>query len=363
MATMNNYYPESVTHPGEILNETLEEKEIGSKELAIKTGKPEKTISAILNGNSSITPDMAVLFERVLKIPTHFWLEAQRNYDEFKAREDYEDRIEEAIEWAKAAPYSIMAKMGWIPKTRDPKEKVINLFDFFEVASIKGWNDYYLNQRTKIAFRISLKNQENPMLIAAWLRKGELQAKELEVDEYSPKIFKQKLKEIKKIMCEQPEDFFGKLQSLCKEAGVKVIHTPSLPRTSIHGSTRWINDCPLIQLTGRWKRNDIFWFTFFHEAGHILLHGKKYISLENIKYTGEIDEYEKEADSFASQWLLHEKEEEQILQCHELNDDVISEFAKKFYTHPAIIIGRLHHKGIMGYKYGRIFFESIDFNK
>lgn len=362
MGTRNTYNPESVTHPGDILLESLEEKELGSKELAIRTGKPEKTISAILNGNSSITPDMAVLFEKVLKIPARFWLEAQRNYDEYNARKDYEERVLEAINWAKEAPYAMMAKLGWLPKTRTPREKVINLFDFFEVASVKGWNDYYLNQKSKIAFRISLSNQENAISIAAWLRKGEIQAKEINVGEFSAKIFKKKLADAKKIMCEQPKNFFHQLQSICFEAGVKVVYTPSLPRTSIHGSTRWINDCPLIQLTGRWKRNDIFWFTFFHEAGHILLHGKKYISLENIEYTGEIEEYEKEADSFASQWLLSDAQEQEILNNNQLSDDIICDFANKFSTHPAVIIGRLHHKGIISYKHGRNFFESLDFN-
>jgi Zn-dependent peptidase ImmA (M78 family) len=139
-----------------------------------------------------------------------------------------------------------------------------------------------------------------------------------------------------------------------------------LPRTAIHGSTRWINDTPVIQMSGRWRRNDVFWFTFFHEIGHILLHGKKYISLEfnkkDIKYSGEIEEFENQADSFASEWLLSGDEEEEIINHDTLNDDIILEYAKKFSTHPAIIIGRLHHKEIISYKYGRDFFESLNFN-
>lgn len=52
----------------------------------------------------------------------------------------------------------------------------------------------------------------------------------------------------------------------------------------------WLDDTPFIQLTGRFKRNDVFWFTFFHEAGHILLHGKKDVFLENIEYADKINE-------------------------------------------------------------------------
>ena len=82
MALQNQYFPQSVPHPGETLVEKLEEMGMGPKEFALRTGKPEKTITAILNGGSSITPDMAVQFENVTKIPAHFWMNHQRGYDE-----------------------------------------------------------------------------------------------------------------------------------------------------------------------------------------------------------------------------------------------------------------------------------------
>ena len=362
MATINQYYPESVTHPGEILLESLEERGIGAKEFSVKTGKPEKTITAVLKGDSAITPDMSVLFEQVLKIPAHFWLEAQKNYDEFKARIKYQEAISNGIQWAKEAPYAEMAKLGWVPKTRKPEAKVINLFEYYEVASIDSFENYYFNQSTRVAFRISLGNTKNPLSVSAWLRQGEIQAKELYAPQYSKTSFKAILPEIKQLMASQPEDFFIKLQAMCLKVGVKVVHTPSLPNNAIHGATRWINDSPLIQLSGRWRRNDIFWFTFFHEVGHILLHGKKYISLENIDFEGENKEYEAEADAFASDWILTEKEEKEIIDSKELNKQVIVGFAEKFSTHPASIIGRLHHKGIIDYRYGREFFKAINFN-
>jgi HTH-type transcriptional regulator/antitoxin HigA len=74
----------------------------GPKEFAIRTGKPEKTVIAILKGKSSITPEMAVQFEHVLKIPAHFWLNMQRNYDEYMARLERQELLHEAKEWAKS---------------------------------------------------------------------------------------------------------------------------------------------------------------------------------------------------------------------------------------------------------------------
>ncbi|HZV70657.1 MAG TPA: ImmA/IrrE family metallo-endopeptidase [Saprospiraceae bacterium] len=113
-------------------------------------------------------------------------------------------------------------------------------------------------------------------------------------------------------MADHPDGFFEKLQRICLEAGVKVVPTPNLPKVPICGSTRWINDTPLIQLSGRYKRNDSFWFTFFHEAGHILLHGKKDIFLKDVEYSDKDLEKEKEADEFAIKWTLTEKKKQKF---------------------------------------------------
>lgn len=79
------YTPQIAFHPGETLAEKLDELGIGSKEFAALTGHLEETMTSILNGNSSITPEMAVQFEHVLKIPAHYWLNMQRRYDEYLA--------------------------------------------------------------------------------------------------------------------------------------------------------------------------------------------------------------------------------------------------------------------------------------
>lgn len=363
MATINQYYPESVTHPSEFLIEILEEQQMGAKEFAVKTGKPEKTISAVLKGRSSITPEMAILFEQVLKVPAHFWIESQKNYDEYRARLDYQENIESAKVWVKTFPYAKMASFGWVAKTKRIEDKVINIFNYFGVASQKGFEDYYFNQKTQVTFRISLKNQENALAIASWLRHGELQAQNRNASTYNSTSLKKALPKIKELMVRQPVNFFSELQSICSLAGVKVVYTPCLPKAPIHGSTRWIGNSPLIQLSGRYKRNDIFWFTFFHEIGHILLHGKKYISIENIEIEGEVKEYEIEADEFAANWLLSKKEELEILNHKELFESDIVNYAQKFGTHPACIIGRLQHLDKIDYGIGNKFFEPIEFTQ
>ena len=94
MATINQYRPETVIHPTEFLIEFLEEKQMDAKEFAVKTGRPEKSISAVLDGKSSITREISLLLEQVLKVPAHFWIKAQKNYDEYKAKKDPQKNIE-----------------------------------------------------------------------------------------------------------------------------------------------------------------------------------------------------------------------------------------------------------------------------
>lgn len=359
MAKQNQYFPQSVPHPGETLAEKLEELGMGPKEFALRSGKPEKTISAILKGDSSITPDMAVQFENVTKIPAHFWMNYQRAFDEYIAREKRQAVIEEATAWAKQFPLADMIKKEWLPQRSSIQEKTMEMLAFFGFSNHTAWEDYYFKQQLKVAFRISLAQTNEPYAISAWLRRGELQAAEITSEEYSEKKFKDALPELKSIMANHPKGFFSKMQDICLQAGVKIVHTPCINKAPISGSTRWLNDTPLIQLTGRYNRNDSFWFTFFHEAGHILLHGKKDIFLEKVEYSDKDKEKEREADDFAVKWTLTDEEEEVILASAPLSKGDITRFAKQFNTHPAIIIGRLQHKKLIPYTLGQEYFESV----
>ncbi len=362
MATLNEYFPTEVLHPSETLKEKLEEMRMSQKEFAVRTGKPEKTIVAVLKSESSITSEMAVLFENITKIPAHFWLNKQTRFNEYKARLKRKHDVERAEKWTRSFPYAEMAKNNWVPTTRKIEEKTINLFEYFAVSTNDAWNKLYMESEFKIAAYASLKHTHEPYAISAWLRQGELQSEQIKSPEYNKKEFKKTLYAIKDIMAKHPEDFFPQLQKLCLQVGVKVFYTPKLPKVPISGSTRWIKDAPIIQLTARYKQNDRFWFTFFHEAGHILLHGKKYISLEGIDFSEADPEKEQQAHIFAEEWTFSNEQEKEVLAATPLNKSDIIDFAEKFNTHPAMIIGRLQHKELIPYSIGREFIKSIDLN-
>lgn len=362
MTPANQYIPDIVFHPATTLNEKLNEMGMSIKEFALRTGKPEKTIIAVLKEESSLTPEMAILFENVTQIPAKFWINKQARYNEYVARRKHDEAIKNATEWAKKFPYSEMAKNNWVQPTRKIEDKTINLLNYFGIASHRAWEKLYVETELKVAAYTSLKQTHQPHAISAWLRKGELQAKQIDVPAFNIKTLKSSIPQMRQLMVEQPSGFFEQLQTLCLNAGVVLLFTPKLPKVPLSGSTRWLNNTPLIQMTARYKRNDNFWFTFFHELGHIILHGKKYISLENVDFAAADAGKEEEAHEFAIKHTFTKQQEKEILQNQIITEQDIIGYAEKFNTHPAMIIGRLQHDGFIHYSVGRHFLEPIDLN-
>ena len=361
-------------HPGITLREKLEELQITPKEFAIRTGKPIKTISNVLNGKSSITPEMAVQFEKVLNIPANFWMAKQANYNEYMAREKEKEELTESIEWSKKFPYNDLAKLGYVDFTKDAIEKAKNLLSFFDISNSKAWEKIYLNQQLPVLFRISLKKSKNPHSLSAFLRIGEIEASKIVAPSFKKAKLREILKNLKDIMYKESRNFLEEIKEYSLSAGVKIIFTPGLPNTAINGVVRWLNDNPVIQITDRFKRYDIFWFSLFHEFGHIILHSnKKDIFLEEIENTKSKSKEEIEADKFTEEFLLSYENYNKIIdKLNSLPDknpskilNIIKDYAKVLNTHKDIIIGRIlfHDKSL--YKYGFLQNElkKIDFEK
>ena len=304
MKNKNSYFAPIVFHPGETLAEKLAEMNMGPKEFAVRTGKPEKTIIAVLNGNSSITPDMAIQFEQVTHIKADYWMKMQNAFNAYLASDRYKTIIADAIPWAKKFPLQEMMSMGWLPQQDSMEDRTLSLLSFFRLSSAGAWENYYCNQQLKVAFRISLDKSNTPFAISAWLRQGEIVAEEMNVMDYSAKKFKSILPKLQSLTALSMEESFDKIQKYCSSAGVKVMRIPSLKKTEISGATRWIKDAPCIQIADSLKSKNDFWFTFFHEVGHILLHGKKEIFLEKVAYSDWQKDKEEEADAFARKWLM-----------------------------------------------------------
>ncbi len=343
-----------ISPPGDTLKETIDHYGMSQTELAIRMDRPEKTISEIITGKTAITADTALQLEMVLGIPAAFWLERERNYRlELASIEQGEELIKQK-DWVKQFPISDMTKYGWIQQSaKETFVQTQQVLSYFGVASIDAYNNIYLSKKPSVAFRISLKKAPNHYALSAWLRRGQLDAKDLDLKPYSKKAFLQILERVKSLVKNQPADFKQQLQTLCASCGVAITFTQNVKGVSISGAARWMNDGqhPLIQLTGRYKTNDVFWFTFFHEAGHVIEHGKKEVFLENVEGVPYDATKENEADSFAEKWLLNPKAFNAFVAEANFTEQRIKLFAKQEETHPAIVLGRLQKFGQLTWSY------------
>lgn len=295
-------------HPGETLKEKLIEMDMPIKEFATRIGKPEKTIIDIIEGHCSISTQMALLLEMVTWIPAHFWLTKQRIYDEYLFRKEKMEKASQETGWLSTLPLKEMIDKGWVEAKEKVGEQVEAALRYFGVVSPKAWENYYFKQRLKVAFRISLEKTADPYAVAAWLRRGEIQAMDTYLDQrYDAKRLKELLPEISLLLLSPPDDIVDRLETLLAEAGIKLLFTEPLSGVPIKGATRWIYGWPCIQLLSERQEYENFRFTVLHEIGHILLHGKKDIFLEQAGFKPDDDlsyeRKEQEADAFARKMM------------------------------------------------------------
>ena len=338
----NQYNPDFVTPPGETVLETLEVIGMSQAEFAERTGRPKKTINEIIRGKAMITPETALQFEKVLGVPASFWINREQNYQEWLARERERSNLEQYLSWIENFPIKEMVDLGWIEKYEEPIDKLNEILHFFGIASPEQWKA--VADDLSLAFRRSAAYKAEPDIISTWLRKGEIEAQNIECEPFDADAFREALDEIKLLTNEPPEIFVTRTIELCARAGVAVVFVHELRKLRTNGATRWLNpNKALIQLSLLYKTDDHLWFTFFHEAGHILLHGKRDIFLEEDNQT---NDKEDEANRFAADWLIPSSEYKNFHpRGNYFSKAEIIEFAQKIRIAPGIVVGRLQHDG------------------
>ena len=306
MATALETAKSLLSPPGDTIQEHIDFIGMSQAELAERMGRPKEKINDVIKGREPISTATAFQLEKVLGIAASFWITREKEYRQELYELQQREELEKEIDWLEAFPIHEMRKLGWLPNTKEKHLVVDKLLKFFSVASAEEWKRIYIDKQVSVAFKISLADTQSPHAISAWLRQGELQAKEIKIGEFDKKKFKDALTEMKELAFLMPEDFTQTLQNMCATCGVALVFTENLPKAPISGASRWFHNKPIIQMADRFKTDDHFWFTFFHEAAHIILHGKKDIFLENVAGTEMEQDKEEEANAFAAKLLLAE---------------------------------------------------------
>lgn len=338
------YTPDYLVTPGEVLEEYLESFGMTQAELAIRTGLAKKTINEIVKAKSPITPETALKLERTLGRPAHFWNNLERQYQEDRTRLAEQLRLESYLMWLKKVPVKAMTKLGWLPKQTDKLRQLETVLRFFGVASPEQWRTVWQEHQV-VAYRQTQRFQPQAEAVSAWLRQGEIQGQQILCDPYDKQRFQVILEEIRSLTTQKTlTAFVPKLVNLCASAGVAVVFVPELPQTGVYGATRWLGDKALIQLSLRYKSNDHLWFTFFHEAGHILKHGRKDVFIESNDLE---DVKEEEANAFARDKLIPPSAYRRLVKDGRPALTTIKRLALEIGIAPGIVVGRLQHEGLL----------------
>jgi HTH-type transcriptional regulator/antitoxin HigA len=344
--------PAEVSPPGETLLDLIEERGIAQSELARRMGRPPNAINEIVLGAKEITEDTALELERVLGTPAHFWLARESRYREFLARRRDARRAPDRLAWLDTLPLKEMQVGGHLPAGRLTAAFKPTLIDaalrFFGVASPEGWEKQYLT--VQAAFRRSNPaKQTDNAAITAWLRLGEIESQRCETAPFSAEKLQANLKAMRSLSVKSATEIGAGLKTLCAEAGVVLLFVPAFRGTHVTGVARWLGDRPLIQLSLLGKWNDIFWFNFFHEVGHVLRHPKRAVFLDDAS-SGDalVSKEEQEANQFAADVLITPADRKTLGQIG-LTTPAVQAFAQQIDIHPGIVVGALQHMGLLRY--------------
>lgn len=353
------FQPNYAIPPGETLKEVLEFIGMSQSQLAERAGRPKKTINEIIAGKATITAETAIQLERVLGIPAHFWSNLECNYQEIMARIEDKKLLETQIEWMKRFPLNALAKNGWLPKERSPVNQLESLLQLFGVAGVEEWNLFW--DSPQAVFRASAAFKKNPYSVASWLRQGEIEAQKIICGTYRDDSFKAALQQIRNLIPKFSTRIEIEMKKLCADAGVALVFLPELPHLHIFGASRWLNqNKAIIQLSLRGKSDDHFWFSFFHEAGHLLLHGKKNAFIDE-EICSKKNRWEEGANKFAANILITPKIFREFIGRNEFGELEIQRFAREINVAPGIVVGRLQHDRLIPFNRGNSLKRKIQF--
>lgn len=313
-------------------------------DLASRLERPKKLVNEIVQGKAAITADTAIQLERVLGLKAQFWLNLELNYREALARQRDREALGREVDWLNTLPLNSLLDKGLVTKHRDPIDQLRAVLEFFGCASPSAVDTYCAD--LQVSFRKSTNIDSDPMATAVWLRHGEILGHEIDCKPYDKAKFRDALQKIRLLTPKEPQQFYPDARRLCSECGVAFVIVPEIPGCRANGAARWLSkDKAIIQLSLRYNWSDIFWFSFFHEAGHILLHNKKKAVFLDEEYAEDADE--QEANGFAAEQLIPITAWVGFRQRRAFGREPVERFAEEQGIHPGIVVGRLQHEGLI----------------
>lgn len=319
------------TPPGATIREQLDGRGMRQNEFAKRMGMSEKQISQLINGEVGLTHEVALKLEAVLGVPAGVWNSLEAIFREKEARAAAENEMDEEIILSKKYPYNDMAKFGWVPAASKATEKVENLRRFFEVALLSCIVSLNI---PGIACRQTGGNDGSDYALAAWAQQARIEARKIETSPMNLIKAGKLLNSFREMTKQGPSVFAPKLAEALASCGIAIAFLPHIGGSYLHGAAFRDGGRIVLGLTVRGKDADKFWFSFFHELGHILL--------KHVASGCEITkEQEQEADDFARDALIAPDKFRAYVIQGSFTREAVTAFSESCSIHPGIVVGRL----------------------
>lgn len=331
------FEPDYAVPPGEHLREIMDTLGMTQTDLAVRTELTVQTLNRIFKGEQPISYETANKLELVTGVSARLWNNLEAVYREQLLRIAERDHLKADLEWLKTVPTRELIERGLLKAEADRVALLRNTLAFYGVSSVAAWREVW--EKPAVAARRSSCFESCPGPASAWIRQGELQAQAIPCQPYDRERFQKILPVLRSLTKETPRVFEPELKRLCASAGVAVALVREMKKVPWNGATKWLSPHKaMILLCLRGKGEDHFWFSFFHEAGHVLNDNKKLLLVNDGTET---DECEARANRFAADTLIPPQYNPRI-QAARSRSDLVA-LARELDLAPGIVAGRFQY--------------------
>lgn len=322
---------------GEYIEEWLEDHDVNQAELARRLAVSRKHVSELISGKAPLSHAVALDLEATTGVPSRIWNQYESAYRDALARLQVEQEHAAQYEQAKAFPLPALRKFGILTSdARDRAGTVRELLAFFGVASMEALDATW--SRGSVAYRREARSHDHAPKLEAWLRIGERAAEsDDDLSDFDATALYAMLPELRSCTRDEPASSIPTAIRMLRSAGVRVHLTPAIPGVGVHGATRWFRDAPLIQLSALRRSDDQFWFTLFHELGHVLLHSRTGLFLD-----ADSSQWEDEANTFGGDTLIPQDAAAVLPRRRDIA--AVERAAGELGIAPSIVLGRVQHE-------------------
>ena len=239
-----------------------------------------------------------------------------------------------------------LRQRGMMPIREKKDDSILSLRKVLQISNIANLKEMIPTG----AFRMAVNTTVNLNVLGAWIRLCQLAENDKTISsKFDKKYINDLIREIKNIMCQKDADIQRDLRDVMANFGIDFSVVRNFRGAPVQGYISQKNDgIYQMVLTIRGAFADIFWFSLFHEIGHIVNGdiGKNY------KFLDDGSDYEKElaADLFASNMLLSPESYKMFVQKKEFSIESIQKYAKSQKVMPYIVIGRLQKEKYLDYR-------------